>query len=189
VAVLTAVLDACVIYPAPLRDLLMYLAVENVYQPRWSNAIHEEWIRNLLANRPDLRPEQLERTRTLMNTHARDSLVTGYESLIGSLTLPDPNDRHVLAIAIHSRAAIIVTFNLADFPAAVLASHGVEAEHPDVFISRLIDTSLDGVLAATRRLREALKSPPKSAEEFLTTLEGVGLPRTAERLRAYSDRI
>ncbi len=70
-AVLTALLDACVIYPAPLRDLLMYLAVNNVYQARWTDAIHDEWIRNVLANRPDLRREQLERTRNLMNTHAR----------------------------------------------------------------------------------------------------------------------
>ncbi len=103
--------------------------------------------------------------------------------------MPDPDDRHVLAAAINSKAEIIVTFNLTDFPVSALSSYGIEAEHPDVFISKLIDTAADRVLAATRLQRGALKSPPKSVEEFLTTLESVGLPRTTDRLRAYPDRI
>ena len=64
---ITALLDACVIDPAPLRDLLMYLAVRDVYRPRWTDAIHEEWIRGVLENRPDLRRAQLDRTRDLMD--------------------------------------------------------------------------------------------------------------------------
>ena len=87
---ITAVLDACVLYPAPLRDLLMHLAVKDVYRPSWTDAIHEEWIRNLLESRPDLRRAQLERTRDLMNRNARDAMVTGYEGLIEALSLPDP---------------------------------------------------------------------------------------------------
>jgi hypothetical protein len=73
----TVLYDACVLYPAPLRDLLMHLAITDLYRAKWTDAIHDEWIRNVLANRPDLKPEQLQRTRELMNAHVRDCLVTG----------------------------------------------------------------------------------------------------------------
>ena len=186
---ITALLGACVIYPAPLRDLLMYFAVKDVYRPRWTDAIHEEWIRAVLENRPDLRRAQLERTRDLMNHNARDSLVTGYEGLIDGLSLPDPDDRHVLAAAIHAGAEVIVTFNLADFPASSLAVHGIEGRHPDVFCCGLLDTALDAALEAVRLQRLSLKNPPRDAPEFLGTLQAIGLPQTAERLRHYADRI
>ncbi len=99
-ATLTALYDACVLYPASLRDLLMHLALTDLFRARWTNAIHDEWIQALRETRPDLKPEQLERTRQLMNAHVRDCLVTGFEGLIPALTLPDPGDRHVLAAAI-----------------------------------------------------------------------------------------
>lgn len=70
-----ALLDACVLYPAVLRDVFLWLAAESVYQPRWTDTIHEEWIRAVLANRPDLTRKQLERTRTLMNQVDPESLV------------------------------------------------------------------------------------------------------------------
>ena len=111
-----AVYDACVLYPAPLRDLLVPLATEGLVHARWSDRIHDEWTRNLLANRPDLTAARVRRTRDLMNQHVRDSLVTGYESLIAQLALPDPDDCHVLAAALRARATLIVTFNSADFP-------------------------------------------------------------------------
>ena len=72
----TALFEACVLYPAPLRDLLMWLALTDLFRARWTDEIHDEWIRNVLADRPDLRPEQLERTRQLMNTNVRDCLVS-----------------------------------------------------------------------------------------------------------------
>jgi len=81
--------DACVLYPAPLRDLLLRLALTDLYRARWSDAIHEEWIRAVLRNRPDLSRQQLERTRALMNAHVRDALVDGYQTLIPALKLPD----------------------------------------------------------------------------------------------------
>jgi predicted nucleic acid-binding protein len=186
---ITAVLDACVLYSAPLRDLLMYLAVRDLYRPRWTDAIHEEWIRNLLESRPDLRRTQLERTRDLMNRHARDSMVTGYEGLIEALRLPDPNDRHVLAAAIQSGAEVIVTFNLSDFPASTLAIHGIEGRHPDAFCCGLLDTGHDAFLEAARLQRLSLKNPPRDVPEFLGTLRTVGLPRTAERLSRLADRL
>lgn len=182
----TVVYDACVLYPAPLRELLMHLALLDLVHARWTEAIHDEWTRCVLADRPDLKPELLERTRSLMNLHARDALVEGYESLIPTLTLPDPDDRHVLAAAIHAGASAIITFNLTDFPADRLAPYGVQAQHPDVFVSQLLDEAPALTCAAAKRQRESLKKPPKSAEEYLAVLERVGLPKAAEKLRSFS---
>ena len=136
--------DACVLYPAPLRDLLMHLALADLFQARWTDAIHDEWTRNVLANRPDLTPESLGRCRELMDAHVPDCLVAGYEPLIPTLSLPDPDDRHVLAAAIHGGAGTIVTFNLGDFPASALGPFSIEAVHPDEFVVRLWDESPRG---------------------------------------------
>ena len=126
----TALYDACVLYPAPLRDLLMHLALTDLFRAKWTNAIHDEWMRNVLTNRSDLTAAQLGRTRDLMNAHVRDALVENYEPLIPALTLPDADDRHVLAAAIRGRADVIVTFNLSDFPKAALDPYGIAAQRP-----------------------------------------------------------
>ena len=111
----TVIFDACVLYPAPLRDILLRLATTGLFTAKWTDQIHDEWIRNAVKKRPELK-DKLPRTRELMNRAVPDSLVTGYEFLIESLELPDSNDRHVLAAAIRSGAQAIVTFNLKDFP-------------------------------------------------------------------------
>jgi hypothetical protein len=183
----TAIFDACVLYPAPLRDLLMHLALMGLFQAKWTNAIHEEWIRNVLANRPDLRREQIERTRDLMNAHVAHCLVEGYESLVPGLTLPDPDDRHVCAAAISGGANIIVTYNLKDFPNAVLEPLGIEAQHPDDFITRLLDLAPAAVCTAVKRQREALRNPPKTVEELLETLVRHSLPQTVARLATFAE--
>src|SRR4051794_30457659 len=108
----------------------MQLALTDLIQARWTDEIHDEWIRSVLSDRPDIKPESLARCRELMDRHVPDSLVTDYEPLIPTLILPDPDDRHVLAAAIHAQAELIVTFNLGDFPASVLSSYeasGVKA--------------------------------------------------------------
>ena len=185
----TVLYDASVLYPAPLRDLLMRLALTDLFRARWTDQIHEEWIRSVLADRPDLTREQLERTRSLMNAHVRDCLVTGYEPLIEGLTLPDPDDRHVLAAAIRAGASVIVTFNLKHFPREALAPFGIEAQHPDDFISYLIDWSPEDVRTAAKRQRASLKDPPLSVEEFLDALARQNLPKTVGYLRTYAHLI
>ena len=184
-----ALYDACVLYPAPLRDLLMHLAISDLFSAKWTGAIHEEWIASVLEKRPDLKREQLQRTRDLMDAHVRDCLVTGYEHIIPALTLPDPNDRHVLAAAIRAGADIIVTYNLHDFPTDALAPHGIEPQHPDDFIAQLLDVAPDVVCAAAKRQRQNLKNPPKTVVEFLQTLERQALPKTVVALRMCAELI
>ena len=185
----TVVYDACVLYPAPLRDLLMRLALADLYRARWTDAIHNEWIRALLARRPDLKREDLERTRELMNLHVRDSLVTGFEPLIPSVELPDADDRHVVAAAIHCGASLILTFNLNDFPSAHLEPHNLAAQHPDDFIADLLDVHPARVRAAAANHRRSLKNPPMTADHCLDTLLRQGLPRTVALLRPFKEEI
>lgn len=183
------VYDACVLYPAPLRDLLMHLALTDLFRAKWTDTIHEEWMRNVLANRPDLTLAQLERTRDLMNTYVRDCLVTGHETIIPALSLPDPNDCHVLAAAIRASASTIVTYNLKDFPNAALAEFEIEAQHPDEFISNLIDLAPGRICSAVQKLRSNLKHPSLTPEEYLNNLERQALPQTVSKLREFASLI
>jgi len=179
------VLDACVLYPAPLRDLLLRLATTGLFAAKWTDEIHDEWVRNLVRSRPEIE-EQITRTRVLMDKAVPDCLVTNYEPLIDGLELPDQDDRHVLAAAIRSSAQIIVTFNLKDFPEDVLATFGIEPMHPDVFIEHQLDLHRPLVISAVKQHRESLKNPPKTAEEYLETLSAQGLAVTADILGEYS---
>lgn len=183
------VYDACVLYPAPLRDLLIRLATTRLFAARWSEQIHEEWMRNVQAKRPDLATAQLERTRELMNAAVPDCLVTGHERLIPALELPDPKDRHVLSAAIVSHAQMIVTFNLRDFPQDQLDPFGIEAIHPDRFIECQMDLREAAVIQAARDQRLSLKKPPRTTDEFLDTLAAQGLPVSADRLREFEELI
>lgn len=184
----TALFDACVLYPAPLRDLLMRLATTELFRARWSAAIHEEWIAAILATRPELHV-QLARTRELMDAHVMDALVIGYEPLTETLHLPDPGDRHVLAAAITGRADLIVTKNLRDFPADRLAPFGIRAQHPDAFVRSLLELDETTTLAAVARHRASLRHPLKSVDDYLDTLLVQELAETVEVLRCHRERI
>jgi len=181
----TVLFDACVFYPAPLRDLLLQAAVADLFRAKWTDQIHDDWIRNLLQDRTDLTPAQLMRTRELMNRNVRDCLVTGYESLIDALMLPDPDDRHVLAAAILCGADVIVTFNLQDFPESVLKPLGIEAQHPDDFLTFQLDLAPAIVCGAVKQIRARLSKPSRTAEEYLDTHLGQGLPQTVAALRKF----
>ncbi|MGL4724203.1 MAG: PIN domain-containing protein [Scandinavium sp.] len=177
------VLDACVLYPARLRDLLMHLGIVGLYQPKWSECIQDEWCRNLLLNRQDIKAESLARTRLLMNMALPDANVTGYESLMEGLTLPDADDRHVLAAVLRSNAEAIVTLNHKDFPADSLKSFNIEALHPDEFIVDFFDLNPLLALEAVRRQRTSLRHPPMTASEFLEMLSAQGLAQTVQVLK------
>lgn len=182
-AAFIAFYDANVLYPAELRNFLMHLALMGAFRAKWSDDVHEEWIANLLKNRPDLTREKLQRTRQLMDRAAPDALVTGYEHLIPDLVLPDEKDRHVLAAAIRGEASVIVTCNLTDFPAEALREFDMEAQHPDEFILHLLDLAPGLVIEAAENHRTSLKNPSKTVDEYLATLESQGLTQTVSALR------
>lgn len=181
----TVIYDACVLYPAPLRDLLMQLALTGVYRARWSEQIHDEWTRNVLKNRPDLTQAQLNRTVDLMNRAVPDCLVNDYEPLVQGLALSDEDDRHVLAAAIKCSASVIVTYNLKDFPAEILKRFEIEALHPDVFLSDIWDLDQAALLEAVQKQRASLKNPTHTPRELLDTLLKQKLPEIVKHLSSY----
>lgn len=177
-----AVLDACILYSPSLRGLFMHLTQQEVFQPKWTETIHEEWMRNVLANRPDLVPLRIERTRQKMDDYGGVWQCPGYEAIIPTLTLPDPDDRHVLAAAIAGGASHIVTFNLSDFPAAILSRHGIVAQHPDRFLTDLLAQKPDAFFDAVQRLLASLQNPPRTFEQQLELIRTQGLRETALQL-------
>lgn len=185
----TVIFDSCVLFPARLRSLLLYLGRTELFWARWTADIHEEWIRAFLAAYPDKTRADADRIRELVDAAGLDPLVSGYTGVAQSLVLPDPNDRHVVAAAIVGDADAIVTFNLADFPDAVLRGHDLEAIHPDDFLICQLELSPERFLDAVRRDRGSLKNPPLSPTEYVTALERSQLPKTAALLRDRLDAI
>lgn len=176
------VYDACVLYPFYLRDLLVRLAMTGLFRAKWTDEIQDEWARNPSANE-GIPAERLGRTRRLMDRAVPDARVTGYENRIPTRTLPDADDRHVLAAAIECSATGIVTLNLPDFPRAALSPHGIEAVHPDDFVRTLLAAHTDQVVQALRVQRAAYRDPALAPNEFIATLDRCGLARTAAVLR------
>jgi hypothetical protein len=185
----TALLDANVLYPAPLRDLLMQLAVADLFQAKWTTDIHGEWIESLLRNEPHRERAALERTRDLMDGATRNCLVTGYERLTSSLVLPDPDDRHVLAAAIVGGCDVIVTRNLKHFPKTALARCDIYAQHPDEFFRNHLNLSQRVFCSAVRKVRLRLRNPPYTVGEYLAVLNRQGLIETVEALRPFSNSL
>ena len=180
-----AVCDACVLYSITLADLLTSLGVAGLFYPRWTHTIHDEWMRNLLKQRqPDstLTPAKLSARRDAMIGAIEDSLVEEFEDLIATLTLPDADDRHVLAAAIKAEAPLIITFNLKDFPPAGLATYGVAAIHPDEFVTALLNERSAEVVTVLQKMRARRQRPAISGEDFLLLLERQGLKKFAAEL-------
>lgn len=188
-----AVLDANVLYPAGSRDFFMRVHVEGVFQPKWTARIHDEWIRNVAANRGISRSD-LERVRALMDRHAGDALVRGWQRFVPRLvgTAIDPKDRHVVAAALKARAdagddreVVIVTSNARDFPTPDLQALGLARSLPDTFARALFQRDAERVLAALRKMRAALAHPPFSQDRFVDELLTSHFPALARAVGPF----
>lgn len=165
----------------------MELALTDLFRAKWSNMIHDEWIRAILKNRPDLTADKLKRTRDLMDANVRDCLVENFEDLIPALKLPDPKDNHVLAAAIRGRADVIVTYNLKDFPETIVGGYGIAAQHPDEFLTHLLDLAPGNVCAAAKTHRKRLGNPGKTVDQYLEALERQELNELVVKLKEFAD--
>ncbi len=183
----TALFDACVLYPQTLRDVLLSLARTELFRARWSDDINREWTESLAEKYPD-KADDIQRTLQLVNESVPDCLVTGYDLLIPSLILPNPDDRHVVAAAIVGRADAIVTFDLKHFPPEILAPFGIDVQDPDAFIVNQIGLDPDRAVAGLARMRARLKRPPFTASAYLENLARKGLTKTAKVLESFVDR-
>jgi hypothetical protein len=185
----TALYDACVLFPFELRDTLVRLGRTGLFRAKWTERIHDEWIRSLLARcREEQRDKMaisLARCREAMNRAVPDCLVEDYEDLIPILKLPDENDRHVLAAAIRGRADVIVTANLKHFPQTALNQYGIEARDPDLFVTNCIDLDVEVVCEVLREQREDYIRHPMTADELLDRLSKQGLRESTAALRQH----
>ncbi len=186
----TALLDACVLASPLKRNLLLSLAEAAFFRPRWSERIMDETeraIEKLMTDKGFENPTaDAARARNAMERAFEDAMVTGFENLeAGFGDLPDAGDRHVLAAAVKTRASIIVTDNLRDFPDAILRPLDLEAKDADAFIADTIDLRVAQAVPALRRMRERLKRPEKTPEMLLLDMEKIGLTLTADALRDH----
>jgi predicted nucleic acid-binding protein len=180
-----AVLDACILYPFHLRNVIVQAGVDRLVYARWTDEIHDEWMRNLVANVPDLLVERLNTTKQLMTIALPDAMVSGYEKHIETISLPDPDDRHVVAAAIEAKATHILTWNLRHFPARALKAHGLIRQTPDAFLADLYDQVPELLLASLVNARRNLSKSSPSAEEFLNVLREQRLTQLDKRLRRH----
>jgi len=177
-----AVLDANVLYPQFLRDVLLRLAAAELFTPRWTDRIQREWMRNVAKDRPDIPPGRLDRVRALMEEAFPGARVKGYRASERLFSGVDPKDRHVAAAALKGGATVIVTRNLRDFPSDALSPHGLSALDPDHFIHQFVGRDRSTVAMTLERHRAALSRPPYSPAEYRAAFVAAGLVRTAKRL-------
>ena len=180
-----AVLDACVLYPFHLRNIIVQAAVDRLVEARWTDEIHDEWIRNLVADAPAIPLDRLHATRRPMNAVLPTATVREYESHIPAVTLPDPDDRHVVAAGIAAGASTIITWNLRDFPAKELAKFGLRRETPDTFLVGLWDQVPDLMAGSLANARRNLNESRISPADFIHILDNERLSRLATRIQSH----
>jgi predicted nucleic acid-binding protein len=178
----TVVLDTNVVYPVIIRDILFWFAYYDLYTPKWSTHIFDEWKRVMIEK--GVSSEDAMKRIAKANAAFPDALVNNYKGLIENLELPDVDDRHVLAAAIKTNANLIVTNNIKDFPEEYLQSFGINAKTADDFLTDMIDLNQEQALAAFKEMVLNKNNPKQDEFEVLNLLRNAGLRDTANYLHA-----
>jgi predicted nucleic acid-binding protein len=179
----TVVLDANVIAGALPRNILLSLAEAGFFRPRWSAQILGEFEAYFTQQFHDSAGAARQRRR--MEEAFPEAEVSNHEALLEAVDLPDKKDRHVLAAAVHTKAALIVTDNLKDFPSEVLARYEIEAVGLDDFVADILDLAGAEAIAALRGMRRRFRKPALDAEALIAKIENAGLQETAKILYEY----
>jgi hypothetical protein len=179
-------LDACVLVPISLCDVLLELADAGLYSPRWSEAILGETERALVADL-GIPPDKAAHRVAAMRGGAPEAATSGFEALIPKMR-NHPKDRHVLALAAHAECDAIVTANISDFPLHALAPHGLRAVHPDSFLVGLTEQAPDAVWEALDRKRRLYRNPPLTMGEFAARVGRVAPSFAGRLLEIDADR-
>jgi predicted nucleic acid-binding protein len=167
-AKLAVVLDACVLFPMYLRDILLSTAEDGLYLPYWSQKILNEAMGNLISG-GKLSPEKARNLEEVIKEAFPEAMVTAPLGL-DELMTNDPKDRHVLAAAVTAQANIIVTNNLADFKAKDLERWNIKAQSPDEFLTELFDEHPDSIINLLQAQSKKYKNPPKTVFELVDFL-------------------
>ena len=178
----TTVLDTNVIYPLISREILLWFAYYDLYTPKWSKHIFDEWKEVMI--RKGVTEAEAERRAGKADLAFPDALVKNYDGLIAHLSLPDPKDRHVLAAAIKTNANIIVTNNIKDFPEEYLQSFSLRTTTTDNFLTDTIDLNPKQAVDAFREMVLNKKNPPLDKYQVLDQMRKIGLTDSANYLHA-----
>src|SRR5579863_6922757 len=186
----SALLDTCVLVPSRARDVQLEIASTGAYRPLWSTEILAELDRTLrlLLGKRVVSPEETDgyviRLFQQMETAFPDAIVTGWEPLVATVQLPDPDDRHVVAAAWAGRADVIVTDNLADFPADALPPP-LFRQSLDDFLLDTLDLYPTQVIAAVRAVagRTGRSGPTMTPHDVAVYLQTHGMPAFGERMQ------
>lgn len=186
----TAFIDACTLTGVLKRNLLLSLAEAEFFRVRWSLPVLEETekaIQRIAEHKGLADPMGLAaRARRGMEDAFEEAMVSNFDHLLCVCSgLPDPNDGHVVAAALKTQAATIVTENLKHFPEAILGPLNLEARTADVFIADTVALDPGRAVAAIRRMRERFRKPEKTPEVLLLDMEANGLTETVDILRAH----
>ncbi|SFN30358.1 MULTISPECIES: PIN domain-containing protein [Salegentibacter] len=176
------VLDTNVIYPIEIRDLLFWFAYYDLYTPKWSEHIFDEW--KDVMKRKGVEESVASKRAEKANLAFPDAMVNNYSALIPNLTLPDPKDCHVLAAGIKTNANVIVTNNIKDFPKEYLASFGLSAKTADDFLTDIIDLNPEQAVEAFKEMVLNRRNPDLNEFEVLDILRNRGLKDTADFLHS-----
>lgn len=186
----SALLDACVLVPISLADTLLRLAEVGLYRPLWSERILDEVTAAIESVHPDLKSDGKARARAFaMDAAFEDASVTGWEDLISGITLPDPNDRHVVAAALRGRADVIVTNNVKDFPRSQLDALGMSVQTADEFLLNQLDLDPTLVMEALENQARATSNPRLKVAEIVARLDNCQAHLFAKTARGQLWRI
>jgi hypothetical protein len=179
-------IDACVLFPTVMREMVVGTAAAGGFVPLWSGRILEEWAR--ATRRLPQGAEAVARGEiALLRAAWPEAEVEADEALVAGLSLPDPDDRHVLAAAIAGGAEVLLTLNRGDFPGRTLARHGVLLREPDGFLRELLDEGVDlrAVAAGVQARAERASGRPQALRALLRR---AGLPRLGKALAMQDAR-
>ncbi len=176
-----AVLDACVIFPTVLREILVGVASSGLYEPLWSDRILREWVLALRKFGPEAQVEA-EAQALLLKAAFPRALVREQTAIEACLLLPDPDDLHVLAIAIAAQADCIVTFNARDFPRHILAEEGIARRDPDSLLWELWSQHPDEVGAVVRDVHATAERLSGTMLPLKALLKRAQLPKLAKAM-------
>jgi predicted nucleic acid-binding protein len=182
---ITAFLDANVLVPITLTNVLLTAAEQGLFRVRWSPTVVAEAVQALREIRPGIPAEVIERRFKTMGEAFSDSVVAHEPAGFEHIVLPDPDDRHVVAGAQASEATLIVTANTRDFPDSALVPLGLVAVTPDQFLVSLAEHDSAAMASAIKSLSGALVTPEQSVEDILVALERVRIRRFPEFIRPY----
>lgn len=177
-----AVYDSCVLFPRTMRDILVRVAAAGLVRAQWTEHIHDELRAKLVENYPDMADgQQIPKLIEFLTNSVPDCLVRGYEGLVDSFKLNDPNDGHVAAAAVKSGAQVIVTRDGRGFPQEFLDEHGLCLKDPDDFVADLIDLPRAGPIMH-RIVSQMAEDAHSTVDGIVTKLRRNRLILTAAKL-------